>query len=66
MIAWLTLLEGVRLDFADSGLHLAPIHAEGSASLRFEGDDVECRQRLERLLADMLARKHPGPVLPLP
>jgi len=39
---------------------------EGSASLRFEGDDVECRQRLERLLTDMLARKHPDLVLPLP
>lgn len=64
--ARITLTEGVRLDFADSGLHLEPIDADGSASLRFEGDDVECRQRLERLLADILARKHPDLVLPLP
>ena len=42
------------------------IDAEGAGSLRFEGDDVECRQRLEHLLTDMLARKHPDLVLPLP
>ena len=64
--ARINLSEGVRVDFADSGLHLGPIDTEGSASLRFEGDDVECRQRLERLLTDMLARKHPDLVLPLP
>ena len=64
--ARINLSEGVRVDFADSGLHLGPIDPEGSASLRFEGDDVECRQRLERLLTDMLARKHPDLVLPLP
>ena len=29
-------------------------------------DDVECGQCLERHLADMLARKHPGPILPPP
>ena len=64
--ARITLSEGVRVDFADSGLHLEPIDTEGSASLRFEGDDVECRQRLERLLEELLARKHPDLVLPLP
>lgn len=63
--ARITLSEGVRVDFADSGLHLEPIDTEGSASLRFEGDDVECRQRLERLLEELLARKHPDLVLPL-
>lgn len=64
--ARITLSEGVRVDFADSSVHLEPIDAEGAASLRFEGDDVECRQRLEHLLTDMLARKHPDLVLPLP
>ena len=64
--ARITLSEGVRVDFADSSVHLEPIDAEGTASLRFEGDDVECRHRLERLLKDMLARKHPDLVLPLP
>lgn len=64
--ARITLSEGVRVDFADSSVHLEPLDAEGAASLRFDGDDVECRQRLERLLTDMLARKHPGLVLPLP
>ena len=63
--ARITLTEGVRLDFADSGLHLEPIDAHGTASLRFEGDDVECLQRLERLLVDLLARKHPDLELPL-
>ena len=37
--ARITLSEGVRMDFADSGLHLEPIDTEGSASLRFEGDE---------------------------
>lgn len=64
--ARITLAEGVRLDFADSGLHLEPLDVDGSASLRFEGDDVECRQRLERLLTDILAHKHPDLELPLP
>jgi phosphomannomutase/phosphoglucomutase len=64
--ARITLTEGVRLDFADSGLHLEPLDVDGSASLRFEGDDVECRQRLERLLTDILAHKHPDLELPLP
>ena len=54
------------MDFADNSVHLEPIDAEGAASLRFEGDNVECHQRLERLLTDMLARKHPDLVLPLP
>ena len=63
--ARITLSEGVRVDFADSSVHLEPIDAEGALSLRFEGDDVECRQRLERLLTDMLARKRPDLVLPL-
>ena len=64
--ARITLSEGVRVDFADSSVHLEPLDGEGAASLRFDGDDVECRQRLERLLTDMLARKHPDLVLPLP
>lgn len=64
--ARITVGEGVRLDFADSGLHLEPIEADGTTCLRFEGDDVECRQRLERLLTDMLAHKHPDLELPLP
>ena len=64
--ARITLSERVRVDFADSSVHLEPIDAEGPATLRFERDDVECRQRLEHLLTDMLARKHPDLVLPLP
>ena len=62
----ITLWELERVDFADSNVQLEPIDAEGSARLRFEGDDVECLQRLKRLLADIVARKHPDLLLPMP
>jgi hypothetical protein len=63
--ARITELDGVQLDFADSWVHLEPLKADGTAQLCFEGDDVDCRSRLEHLLVDVLKTKNPDLALPI-
>lgn len=61
----ITKLDGVRLDFADSWVHLEHLKTDGTAQLCFEGDDVDCRSRLEHLLVDVLKTKNPDLALPI-
>lgn len=50
---------GIRVDFADSWLHIDDVGATNEPTLRIEGDDDSCRTQLEGLVTDLLSRKYP-------
>ena len=62
--ARISKIDGVRLDFADSWVYLEPLSEDGECYLHVEGDDEDCRHRLEHLLSSILKHKHPDLALP--
>lgn len=52
-------VNGIRVDFADSWVHIDDVASTSSPTLRIEGDDDNCRARLEGLITDLLSSKHP-------
>ena len=50
---------GIRVDFADSWVHVDDIASTGTPTLRIEGDDEHCRIQLEALIASLVTHKHP-------
>ena len=50
---------GIRVDFADSWVHVDDVASTGAPTLRIEGDDVHCRIQLEALIASLVSHKHP-------
>ena len=57
--ARISQINGVRVDFADSWVHVDKCASTNEPTLRIEGDDDSCRDRLEELLTDLLSRKNP-------
>ena len=57
--ARISRIDGVRVDFADSWVHIQSAEDTVDVQLRFEGDDVECCDRLSTLLVNILERNHP-------
>ena len=51
--------DGIRVDFADSWVHVDAVASSSKPTLRIEGDDDDCLARLEGLIADLLSRKYP-------
>lgn len=63
--ARLSQTDGMRVDFADSWVHIDSVGCTHEPTLRIEGDDESCRNRLEELIADFLSQQHPGLALPM-
>ena len=57
--ARISQINGVRVDFADSWVHIDKFASTNEPTLRIEGDDDSCRERLEGLITDLLSRKNP-------
>ena len=57
--ARISQIDGVRVDFADSWVHIDKFASTSEPTLRIEGDDDRCRDRLEGLLTDLLSRNNP-------
>ncbi len=64
--ARISRVDGTRIDFADSWVHIDNIDCRVTPTLRFEGDDDACRSRLESLVADLLSQKRPELTLLMP
>ena len=50
---------GIRVDFADSWVHVDDVASTSKPTLRIEGDDDDCLARLAGLITDLLSRRHP-------
>jgi len=50
---------GIRVDFADSWVHIDDAALTNKPTLRIEGDDDDCLARLEGLITDLLLRSYP-------
>ena len=50
---------GIRVDFADSWVHIDDAALTNKPTLRIEGDDDDCLTRLEGLITDLLLRSYP-------
>ena len=59
-------MNGIRVDFADSWVHIDDVGSSSEPSLRVEGDDDSCRSRLEGLISDLLSRDNPELSLTFP
>lgn len=51
--------DGIRVDFADSWVHIDDVVSTRKPTLRLEGDDDVCLARLAGLITDLLSRKYP-------
>jgi len=59
-------INGIRVDFADSWVHIDDVGSSSEPSLRIEGDDDSCRSRLEGLISELLSRDNPELSLTFP